>query len=120
MESVKLEPITDIAWVELDELAEKRQHQLWAPTHVITKGGKVVGGVSINGVPIVNAFYGQGDMNGRDCVQATRLVKEEVLSNGWNDFLVSLGPESPMYGHAKKMGLVELGESFLHYCKINE
>lgn len=112
-----LEEIDDNSWRELDELAQANNHQLWAPTHVIRKEGAVCGGVSIGGVPVVNVFFGP-KIKARDTFIVQDAIEKEVVANGWGEYLVSLGPESPMYKHATKWGLRELGQTFLHYRKI--
>ena len=112
-----LEEITNESWKELDALAKENNHQLWAPTHVVRKEGVIVGGLSIGGVPLVNVFYGP-----KIRAQDTFIVQDEtekvIKENMWKDYLVSLSPDSPMYKHASKWGLIELGNTFLHYKKI--
>ena len=112
-----LEEITNESWKELDSLAKASDHQLWAPTHVVRKEGEVVGGISIGGVPLVNVFYGS-KIRANDTFVVQSQVEEVIKANGWNDYLVSLSPDSPMYKHASKWGLIELGSTFLHYKKI--
>ena len=112
-----LEEITNETWEELSDLAIKHNHQLWAPTHVIRKDGIVCGGVSIGGVPLVNVFFAP-QIKASDTFVVQDAIEKEVIANGWGECLVSLGPESPMFKHASKWGLQELGNSFLHYRKI--
>jgi hypothetical protein len=115
---ISVEPITDESWEKLDRLARDQGHDLWAPTHVINRDGEIAGSVSIGGVPIVHPFFGKGIMSGRDCLNAASITRRIIMANGWNDFLVILGKESPMYKHASHFGLMELGENVIHYGKV--
>jgi len=114
-----LEKIDEASWKELDKLAQDNKHQLWAPTHVIRKEGVVCGGVSIGGIPLVNVFFAN-QIKASDTFVVQDAIEKEVRANGWEDYLVTLGEESPMYKHASKWGLVELGSTLLHYRKINQ
>lgn len=112
-----LEVITDDSWAELDKLAREHNHQLWAPTHVIRKEDSIVGGCSIGGVPLVNVFFAP-KIKAKDTFLVQDAIEEEVRLNGWTDYLLTLGPESPMYRHASKWGFRPLGNTFLHHKEV--
>lgn len=55
-----LRPITQQDVTPLIELARKHNHELLVPTHVIERDGRLLGSISMDGVPMCSVFVADG------------------------------------------------------------
>jgi arginine/ornithine N-succinyltransferase beta subunit len=116
--SARLRPIEDADFEELMRLAKKDDHaNVPFPTHVIVRTDEIAGGVSIGGTCFVSPFLST-KMLGRDVKAAIADMHRVAREAGYEDALVSMGRESPMYKYRKRLGFMELGESLLHYIVV--
>lgn len=115
--SLSVKPVSEKLWQDIVALADKDGHDIWAPTHAIVKDGRTIGGTSINGIPNIWCFY-SSLMNGRDVLGANQMLRDLIKQNGWEDFLMALGPESPLAKHSKRFGLTHLGQASIYYGRV--
>lgn len=93
-------------------------HGVLRPTHVVEKGGKVVGAIELNSVPIINVW-----MHTKDCtVRDTLRVKDffENMAQG-KMFILPCSSDSPyapyLEKHAGDEGYLCLGDFKLYIKK---
>lgn len=91
---------------DLQELAKRDGHDLWAPTHIIEKDGEMVGSVSIDGIPMCTVFISQ-DVDSPFALRSISKEIEEVMRNyGDRHYFIVAGPRSPAYRFLPKGGYV--------------
>lgn len=106
-----LKPIqTQEEFLEVKRLAKEDQHDVIAPTHLVMKGGKVCGYMSLAAIPVSLVHLYTKDMEALDSFNAINIA-ECVMQGGGAKFVVTMiGKESPFH---KTMINPKMGYKFL-------
>lgn len=105
----------------LDELAAAARldnHSFDFPTHVLTKEGRIVGGVSFLGTPNVDVWFSTLDMNPRDTRNALKAIDLLAAKLNIPSVVVPVAKGSPLEKIlTEDRGFHHIGE-FTHYQKL--
>lgn len=97
---------------QLVDLALADNHGVFAPTHPVRKGGKLVGYFSINpkAVPIVFAWLSTKEVSPRDSFSLINVVENHVALAGANAICLPVPRSSPFYEVMLSMGYKHSGD----------
>ena len=96
---------------ELRERAARDDHVVLAPTHVVEKGGEIVGYLSIGAIPIVNVWMDSTQMGPRDSVAVLGQLDAVMDYAGQPAYYMPCDKGSPFYPVMDKLGFGSLMET---------
>lgn len=89
-------------------------HGVVAATHLVTKGGEVVGYGSIGGLMLLNVWVATGQVRARESAYLLNLAENIARDRGAKGICVPCSPASPFSGYMAGMGYTELGLAKWH------
>lgn len=98
---------------DLIAAAQADQHMVLNPTHVMLKGGKIVGYLSLNGLPMVHCWF---DSQNKHALDSLKMMEHGVTAfreRGVRDFTVACADNSPFSPHMERLGFKKLGTTTL-------
>jgi hypothetical protein len=107
---VKIRPIREVDVPLLKDAAERDQHGVLSPTHVLTKNGEFIGYLSLAGMPMVSAWMHTKEVHGRDTLQVIGFAENVVVNNGAISMAVPVPKRSPMHDQMAKLGYTPVDE----------
>jgi len=103
---------------ELSQAARQDNHSFDFPTHVLTKEGRIVGGASLLGTPLVDVWFSTTDMSPVDTYRALGALDREARALKIPSVVVPVAEGSPLQKLlTKARGFHEIGR-FTHYQKL--
>ena len=79
---VQLVPLTPELRVALDRAAAADGHRVLAPSHAVMKGGEILGGLSLGGVPTVFLWMDTQRAGPRDTYETWRAAANHLAGRG--------------------------------------
>lgn len=93
--------------------AQTDQHITLNPTHVMLKGGKIVGYLSLNGLPMVHCWFDSANKHATDSLKMIEHGVTAFRERGVRDFTVACADNSPFAPHMERLGFKKLGTTTL-------
>lgn len=106
-----LRPITVEDLPALRQAAGEDEHRVVAPTHVIVRGERIVGYVSIGAMCLVNAWVDSRTVVARESVECLREAERLAFEAGAQAVCLPCAVESPFMNYMGKLGYTRLGLS---------
>lgn len=94
------------------------RHTAIAPTHVMMRGDKIIGYLSLNGLPQVHAWFDSTVKNprhSREMIKSGEVIFREM---GVKNYCIACAAESPFTPHMERMGFEKLGTTVLWAKKL--
>lgn len=103
----------------LRALAAEDQHVVLNPTHVMVgPEGNIIGYVSLNGLPVVHAWFDSKHKHVRDSVKMIEHSQTILRQQGVRGFAVACAAESPFTAHLPRLGFHKLGTTVLWHKNL--
>jgi hypothetical protein len=93
-------------------------HPVIGPTHVMVKGEKIIGYLSLGGLPTVQAWFDRKHPHAADSLKMIETGEALLQDKGVREYAVACAPESPFTPHMERMGFERLGETVLWLKRI--
>lgn len=103
---------------ELQQLAGEDNHAVLAATHVMVKGGKVVGYLSLGALPCVHAWFDTKNKHATDSLKMIEHGETIFREKGVRAYTVACAETSPFTPHMERMGFEKLGVTTLWRKRI--
>lgn len=103
---------------ELAAAAAADQHVVLGPTHVVLKGGRVVGYASVAGMPTMHVWMDRQHTNALDSVRMLEHVEVAMRERGIRHVLLPCAEESPFTPHLERLGFRRLGPTVLYIKEV--
>lgn len=87
---------TPLQFTQAQELAKANQHDFILPTHVVVKGGKVVGHASVGAITYTHVNFSP-EMVAEDSFQAIHIIENLVEEGGGRVIITPIGKDSPFH-----------------------
>lgn len=97
----------------LRQLAAADNHIVLNPTHVMVKGGQVIGYLSLNGLPTVHAWFDTKNKHATDSIKMIEHGETIFRQQGVRAYTVACAEESPFTPHMARLGFTKLGTTVL-------
>lgn len=122
-EETVLLPLRHVAGIDgvshvLIDAAAADHHRVIAPTHVMMRGDKIIGYLSLNGLPQVHAWFDSTVKNprhSREMIKSGEVIFREM---GVKNYCIACAAESPFTPHMERMGFEKLGTTVLWAKKL--
>ena len=98
---------------ELHEAAGEDNHTVLSPTHIMVRDGKLIGYLSLNGLPTVHAWFDSGHKHALDSLKMIEHGETIFRQQGVRNFAVACAEQSPFAPHMERMGFKKLGTTVL-------
>ena len=98
---------------ELQRAAAADAHAVITPTHLMLKGGKVVGYLSIGALPVVHSWFDSQHPHVADSLKMIEHGETVVRTQGIRDYTVACADTSPFSQHMVRLGYTKLGTTTL-------
>jgi len=102
---------------ELLEAAHKDGHEVYLPTHVYVKEGRIVGYLSINMLPTVLSWQSSEDMGPSDSLEAIGYIKGSLQN--FKYLCIPCDPDSPYMKFLPKCGFKKYTKPVELWIKSN-
>jgi len=93
--------------------AQADNHCVLNPTHVMMRAGKIVGYLSLNGLPIVHCWFDSKAVHVLDSLKMIEHGQTVFREHGVRDYTVACAEHSPFTPHLERMGFTKLGTTVL-------
>lgn len=93
-------------------------HATIAPTHVMMKGEKILGYLSLNGMPNVHAWFDTKHPHAADSLKMIEMGELVLREHGMTAFSLLCAEESPFTPHLQRLGFVKMGTTVLYLKQI--
>lgn len=103
---------------ELQAAAAEDKHAVVAPTHIMMKGEKILGYLSLGGLPIVHAWFDTKHPHALDSLKMIETGEAIFAHGGVNAYGVLCAEDSPFARHMERMGFHKLGTTVLYLKNI--
>lgn len=97
----------------LQAAAANDQHMVIAPTHLMVRGDKIIGYLSLNGLPVVQCWFDRQAGHASDSLKMIEHGETIFREQGVGAYAVACAPESPFTPHMERMGFTKLGSTVL-------
>lgn len=107
---------------ELELIAKAAQaddHYLIAPTHVVKKGGEIVGYWSVSGIPHVHLWHDSQKVTPRDSCILRNMMDTKISDLGYATYIMYCEDKSPYMPHVEKLGFHTIGKTNLLTRRID-
>lgn len=81
------------------------------PSHVLERGGEIVGAASMAVVPLVMVWNRSDRIGPKDSFYLTRIYDAVMEQKGHKNFIMACNKKSPYSPHMKKLGYVPIWET---------
>lgn len=96
------------------DLAAADNHAVLGPTHAMMKGDKIIGYLSLNGLPNVHAWFDTKHPHAMDSLKMIEMGELVLREAGITGYTLLCAKESPFTPHLERMGFQKLGETVLY------
>jgi len=103
----------------LKHAAAQDNHTVIAPTHVVTKGGQIVGYGSLGGMPTLHVWLDSKQVHAVESLRLLETIEAVAASQGVRTVLMPCAEESPFAMHMERMGFTKLGATVLYVKNLN-
>lgn len=94
---------------QLQRAAAADQHPVIAPTHVMMKGAEIIGYLSLNGLPTVQAWFDSGHKHAADSLKLIEHGETILREQGVRSYAICCAETSPFNPHMNRLGFKLLG-----------
>lgn len=102
----------------LKDLAAADSHCVIAPSHVMVKGEKMVGYLSIGGMPNVHAWFDSKHPHAADSLKMIETGEALLRDKGVPAYSLLCAAESPFTPHLERLGFTKLGATVLYIKRL--
>lgn len=113
---IRIRPMRTEDIAPLVKAANEDGHEVILPTHIIEKGGDIVGALSMNSVPTVLHWMDTEKCSVRDSLNAMNFFENFMSGGGAQSFILPCSDKSPYISLIEKMGYAKAG-SFTIFIK---
>jgi hypothetical protein len=99
--------------LELNQAAAADAHRVINPTHLMMKGGKIVGYLSIGALPVVHCWFDTKNPQVADSLKMIEHGETVCRTQGVRDYTVACAETSPFSQHMPRLGYTKLGTTTL-------
>lgn len=96
------------------DLATADNHAVIGPTHAMMKGDKIIGYLSLNGMPNVHAWFDTKHPHALDSLKMIEMGELVLREAGVAGYTLLCAEESPFTPHLERMGFQKLGKTVLY------
>lgn len=93
----------------LQRQANADNHPVIAPTHVMLKGGQIIGYLSLGGLPTVHAWFDSHHKHAADSLKMIEHGETALREKGVRTFGICCAENSPFQPHMERLGFRLLG-----------
>lgn len=111
MAAAQLLPLDPALLPALRAAARADEHALLFPTHVVSKGGDLVGYASLDATPIVNVWLDSKRVVALDSVRLLVAAEQRLHERGIRTYVMPCARTSPFFPHMGRLGFKLLGEN---------
>lgn len=118
LDHLTIEPIkSEEMMLDLEEVARGDQHGVLFATHVVKKGGEIIGYCSLFSMPMVNIWMHSQKTTARDSVQGLNLLDTLARCCGKPNYLMCCSKSSPYFNLMDRFGFANLWETVIFQRK---
>lgn len=117
MNDVKIRPYTPADEATLRASCEGDNHLMFFPTHVVEKGGEIIGSLSINAVPTVYLWMHTEKAKARDSVMVQNFL-DNFMATFTSCYMVPCVATSPYFDYMKRVGYLHGELAGLFFRKV--
>lgn len=103
----------------LFEAAQADHHICIAPTHVMLRGEKIIGYLSLGGMPVVQAWFDTKSGHVLDSLKMIETGEAVFDSQGVKQFMIAVDEASPFYPHMERLGFTPVFKTTLFHKKLS-
>lgn len=96
-----------------DQAAADNHHVVIAPTHLMMKGDEIVGYLSLNGLPTVQAWFDSHHKHAADSLKMIEHGETVFREAGVRMYAICCAEESPFTPHMDRLGFKKLGTTVM-------
>lgn len=100
------------------ELAAADNHCVIAPTHLMIKGEKTLGYLSLGGLPNVHAWFDSKHPHTMDSLKMIETGEAILRDKGATAYSLLCAEESPFTPHLERLGFTKLGTTVLYLKRL--
>jgi hypothetical protein len=100
------------------DAAAADNHTVIAPTHLMVKGEKLLGYLSIAGLPNVHAWFDTKHPHALDSLKMIEMGELTLREKNITAYSLLCAEESPFTPHLERMGFTKLGTSVLYLKRL--
>jgi hypothetical protein len=100
--------------------AQKDNHLVIAPTHVVEKSGEIVGYLSMGVVPLIMTWQDTKKVNARDSVGLMAFMESVMASQRAGVICLPCVSTSPYHPYIEKFGYVKAGEASFFFKNLQQ
>lgn len=94
---------------QLQQQAAADNHAVLSPTHVMMKGDKIIGYMSLGGLPTVQAWFDSTHKHAADSLKMIEHAETVMREQGVRVYAVCCADSSPFNPHMQRLGFRFLG-----------
>jgi hypothetical protein len=94
--------------------ATRDDHVVLAPTHVVVRGGDIVGYGSLAAVPMLHVWLDSQRVKARESAMLLNMAEGILSAQGLRNVIVPCDPRSPFHPYMEKLGYTRLGTTTLN------
>ena len=98
---------------DLNAAAAADDHCVLAPTHVMLKGGKIAGYLSLGGLPMVHCWFDSKQGHAGDSLKMIEHGETVLRTQGVREVTVACTELSPFTLHLERLGFKKLGTTVI-------
>lgn len=98
--------------------ARADQHQCIAPTHAMVRGDKIIGYLSLAGMPVVQAWFDSKSGHVLDSLKMIEHGETAIAEMGARAFMVAVSEDSPFKPHMERLGFQPVMQTTLYLKRI--
>lgn len=93
-------------------------HQCIAPTHAMMKGNQIVGYLSLNGMPVVQAWFDSKNPHVLDSLKMIEHGETALAEAGAQAYMVAVSEQSPFKPHMERLGFQPVMQTTLWVKRV--
>ena len=98
---------------QLAAAAAADAHGVINPTHVMVKEGRIIGYLSIGGLPVVQCWFDSKNPHATDSLKMIEHGETVCRTQGIREYAVACAETSPFSKHMERLGYTKLGTTTL-------
>jgi hypothetical protein len=102
----------------LERVAASDNHRVIAPSHIVVKGGEIVGYGSIGQIPMVNVWLHSQRVKARESLALLNLAENIAALAGFKVICMPCAEDSPFLPFMERFGYESLGKSTFNLKKL--
>jgi hypothetical protein len=89
---------------EIMRAAQADDHVCIAPTHAMVRGEKIIGYLSLGGMPVVQSWFDSKSGHVLDSLKMIEMGEAVIASQGATSYMVAVSEQSPFRPHMERLG----------------